>query len=280
VINSLPVFYTPKLLADAQSFSPSASKPALVIESWNNLDIPITIHEPAPATVEELCLAHRDTYVSSVLACEGDNGFYNRLQEVAQSLPYTTGAFVAAAREAVQNGLVAVAPVAGFHHAHYGAGGAFCTFNGLVVAAQALKKEGLVDKVGIFDCDYHYGDGTVDIIRHLNLGGWLRQFTAGAIYRRRDQASGFLTHLPDLVGRFKDCDLILYQAGADPHVSDPLGGWLTTEQMAERDRRVFETAHALGIPIAWDLAGGYQEDFRAVLDIHDNTLAACAAVYL
>ena len=33
------------------------------------------------------------------------------------------------------------------------------------------------------------------------------------------------------------------------------------------------------IPIAWDLAGGYQYDFRAVLDIHDNTLRACWDVY-
>ena len=25
--------------------------------------------------------------------------------------------------------------------------------------------------------------------------------------------------------------LVLYQAGADPHVNDPLGGFLTTEEM-------------------------------------------------
>jgi hypothetical protein len=37
-----------------------------------------------------------------------------------------------------------------------------------------------------------------------------------------------------------DCDLILYQAGADPHASAPLGGVLTSQPMSERDRLVFE----------------------------------------
>ena len=53
-----------------------------------------------------------------------------------------------------------------------------------------------------------------------------------------------------------DCDLILYEAGADPHLKDPLGGLLTTEQMAWRDRVVFEQLGHL--PMVWNLAGGYQ----------------------
>ena len=77
----------------------------------------------------------------------------------------------------------------------------------------------------------------------------------------------------------RDCDVILYQAGADPHVDDPLGGWLTTEQLRERDRRVFESAQRLGVPIAWNLAGGYQEPLSKVLEIHDNTMRECERVY-
>jgi acetoin utilization deacetylase AcuC-like enzyme len=81
-----------------------------------------------------------------------------------------------------------------------------------------------------------------------------------------------------------DCDLILYQAGADPHVDDPLGGWLTTEQLRERDRRVFAAAVEWHVPVAWNLAGGYQrtEDggIGPVLEIHRNTMRECAAAYL
>lgn len=98
------------------------------------------------------------------------------------------------------------------------------------------------------------------------------------------QASEFLTRLPSEVARFADCDVVLYQAGADPHVNDPLGGWLTTEQLRERDGLVFSGLKALGIPVAWNLAGGYQLDaaggISPILELHDNTLRECARVYL
>ena len=279
-MKSIPVFYSAKVVSTNYSYSPSAGKPALAVESWQALGIPIDILEPTPVTVDELCFAHGKLYVEKVLACRADNGFGDRLPEVAVSLPYTTGAFVGAAREALSNGRVAVAPVSGFHHASHNQASGFCTFNGLIVAAQVLKKVGLVNKVGILDFDQHYGDGTVDIIRVCKLGGWLSQYSAAAEYRRSNQAEGFLQRIPELVSQFADCDIILYQAGADPHVADPLGGWLTTAQLAERDRLVFENAKSWNIPIAWNLAGGYQNNFRAVLDIHDNTLKACTKVYL
>jgi len=278
-MNNIPVFFSDSLVADAQSFSPSPRKPALVVASWQTLDIPVAINSPTPASIEELCLAHDSLYVSGVLQCVTNNGFGNKLPSVAESLPFTSGAFISASREAISNGEVAIAPVSGFHHACYNRGGGFCTFNGLVVAAQVLKKEGLVKKVGILDFDQHYGNGTVDIIDKLNLQEWLRHYTAASEYSRPNQAETFLKSIPDLASRFADCDLILYQAGADPHIDDPLGGWLTTDELAERDRLVFESAKALGIPIAWNLAGGYQEELRAVLDIHDNTLRACWGVF-
>lgn len=278
-MNHIPVFYTTRLVADSQSFSPSSSKPALVVDSWSKLGIPIEFHEPAPVTREELCLAHGASYVNGVLECKSDNGFGNRLPEVAASLPYTSGAFVAAAREALRNGKTAVAPVSGFHHACHDHGGGYCTFNGLVVAAQVLKRDGRVNKAGILDCDQHYGNGTAEIINKLNLRDWLQHTSAGKVFWDASQAEKFLHILPALVGKFAGCDVLFYQAGADPHIDDPLGGWLTTEQLERRDRIVFETCKKLGLPIAWNLAGGYQTPLRRVLDIHDNTLLACAATY-
>ena len=76
---------------------------------------------------------------------------------------------------------------------------------------------------------------------------------------------------------------MLYQAGADPHVNDPLGGWLTTEQLRERDARVFEAVARLGVPVVWNLAGGYQRDANdgigPVLEIHRNTALEHARVF-
>lgn len=78
-------------------------------------------------------------------------------------------------------------------------------------------------------------------------------------------------------------DLVLYQAGADTHVDDPMGGLLTTEQMRERDRGVFAATRALGIPVAWNLAGGYQVEpdgsIPRVIALHLNTFEEALRVW-
>lgn len=279
VLHRIPVFFSPHMVADSHSFSPSAGKPTAVVSSWQALGLPLDIREPEPVTVDQLKLAHDESFVDGVLSCEEYNGFGNRSAEVAASLPYTSGAMLAAACEAIANGAVAVAPVSGFHHAHYAGPEGYCTFNGLIVAARVLLGEGAM-RIGILDFDQHYGNGTDDCIKELKLSRKIRHYTAGKHFWRREQAAEFLEEIADLVRAMKDCDVILYQAGADPHVDDPLGGWLTTAQLADRDWRVFSAASRYGIPLAWNLAGGYQTPIRKVLDIHDQTMLACAQTYL
>ena len=109
------------------------------------------------------------------------------------------------------------------------------------------------------------------------LSNWVHHVTAGRDYPH--DAARFLGALAGIVRSFADCDLLLYQAGADPHVDDPLGGFLDDEQLARRDAIVFGEARRMGLPVAWNLAGGYQEPLAKVLDIHDRTMAACVAAY-
>jgi len=265
--------------AKVESLSPSAHKPLAAVESWRALGIPLSIIAATPVTREELARAHDRKHVDDILDCRKLNGFYTKAADVAASLPYTSGAMLCAGREAIRNGQIAVAPTCGFHHAGYAKADAFCTFNGLMVAALALKAEGLAERVGILDFDMHYGDGTEDIIQTVGTD-FIRHYTSAEEYSQESQAEEFLARIPELVSAMKDCDVVLHQTGADPHIDDPLGGWLTTAQLAERDRIVFETARKLSIPMAWNLAGGYQKPLRKVLDIHDNTMRACAAVYL
>jgi acetoin utilization deacetylase AcuC-like enzyme len=267
------------MVANAQSFSPSAGKPREVVASWRRrFGAALEIVAPAPATPQLLALAHDPDYVRGVLAGTIDNGFGNRLPEVAAALPYTSGAMVAAAEHALRDGSVAVAPVSGFHHACHEHGGGYCTFNGLIVAAQALRTRHDTRCVGILDFDQHYGNGTADIIRRLKLD-WIEHYTAEPDWDRPEQAEDFLAAIPGLMKRFAGCDVLLYQAGADPHIADPLGGWLTTAQLRERDRLVFARCRALGLPVAWNLAGGYQNPLRKVLDIHDNTMLECIVAF-
>ena len=276
-LDAIPVIYSPLMAAENDSFSPSAAKPRAAVESWRKLDIPLNVMVPEPASVEDLARAHLPAFVDAVLACRSDNGFGNRSKAVAASLPHTSGAMLAAAREALRNGRVAVAPCSGFHHAGYANAGGFCTFNGLMVTAMALHASGEATRVGILDFDQHYGDGTDNIIDRLRID-WINHYSAGEHYGFPTEARRFLSSISGLVAAMKNCDVILYQAGADPHIDDPLGGWLTTEQLYERDLLVFQAAAELRIPVAWNLAGGYQTPLRKVLRIHDATIRACAGI--
>lgn len=278
-LDRIPVFFCKAMVADAESFSPSAAKPEAALQSWQQLGVALTIIEPTPATRDDFVRAHDSDFVDGVLARRVRNGFGNKSAAVAASLPYTTGAMLSAARKAIRNRCVAAAPCSGFHHAAYSQPAGFCTFNGLMVAAMALHASGEAARVGILDFDHHYGDGTDHIIARHGID-WITHYTAGRFHSLPADAPAFLSEIAGHVEAMRDCDVILYQAGADPHVDDPLGGWLTTEQLCERDRRVFRAAHALGVPIVWNLAGGYQTPLRKVLAVHDNTMRACADEYL
>lgn len=278
---TLPVYFTPRMVAESGGFSPSAAKPAQVVERLRASGLPITVIEPAPVEIDELCLAHERAFVQDVLACRAPNGFGNRSPAIAATLRYTTGAMLSAARHVLDAGGIACAPCSGFHHAGYRSPGGFCTFNGLMTTACALRHTGRVGRVGIVDLDMHYGDGTDEIINELDAASWVEHFTAGSEYTRPEQATAFFAGLPARLDAMRGCDLVLYQAGADPHVDDPLGGWLTTEQLASRDALVFETFTRLGIPVVWNLAGGYQREddgsIPKVLEIHENTARASLA---
>ena len=273
----IDVYYSPRQVSCPESTSPSPRKPALVVADWIEQGLPIRIVEPLPASREQIALAHAPAYVDGILNCELMNGFRGRQKEVADSLPWTCGSLLSAARGALGNGLVACSPSSGFHHAGYESGYGYCTFNGLMVAALALKAEGKVQRVGILDCDQHYGDGTAEIMATLNID-WIQHVSQE--HWNPDEAGPFMAGLPEVVRSFAGCDLLIYQAGADPHINDPLGGFLSTKELVERDRIVFSLAKTIGVPVVWNLAGGYQEPLSRVLDIHRNTLFACAAEYV
>ena len=273
---SMKVFYTPaQSVSDNDSFSPSAGKPALLVEQWQSRWADrIELVKPRPVTAAALSLAHKTSMVDEILACREYNGFGNRSEEVAASLLWTTGSFVSATQHVVKHGGAACSPTSGFHHAGFDFCSAFCTFNGLMVAAMMVRRQ--VSRVGILDCDYHYGNGTDDIIEALALDH-VAHLTTGRLPSSLGP-EGFLEKLPKFLADMK-AGVLLYQAGADAHIDDPLGGWMTTEQMRRRDRIVFEYCREAGVPVVWNLAGGYQSDIQKVLDLHHATLEECLSVF-
>lgn len=279
----IPTFFDPRQCAPQTSFSPSSSKPCLAVQRWQTLKLDIEIKGFDPATEADLCLAHDPEYVRGVLTCKVPNGFSNTSSEVAASLPWTTGSMVAAALhvgEAAKRGEPAAAcsPTSGFHHAHYSFAHGYCTFNGLVVAARKLVAAGL--KPCILDCDFHFGDGTDQIIEHLALNE-IEHWTAGLSYGRRHRAAAMLDAIDDALEKMarQGVKVVLYQAGADQHVDDPLGGLLGTTEMKARDAMVFDRCRQLGMNVAWNLAGGYQTPIEKVIKLHTNTMKECINVF-
>jgi acetoin utilization deacetylase AcuC-like enzyme len=276
-VECIDVYFSPKQLSNPETTSPSPRKPEFVLADWIERNLPIRIVEPVSVSREQIARAHERSYVDGVLDCLLPNGFRGRQRDVADSLHWTSGSFLSAARCALGNGLVACSPTSGFHHAGPAAGYGYCTFNGLMVTALALKEEGKVSHVGILDCDEHYGDGTAEIIDQLGID-WIRHVSEE--YVGITAAKRFIETLPTVVRGFAGYDLLIYQAGADQHIDDPLGGFLTTAELAERDRIVFSMAKEIGIPVVWNLAGGYQQPLARVLEIHRNTMAACVAAFV
>jgi len=280
---NLKVFYSPnQTVRDNSSYSPSAGKPEHVVKQFLKTGRVDVRSGWLPLTQEEISIAHDSQFVDDVLKLRRANGFGNKLASVASSLPYTAGSFFRAAEYALENNTAAMSPTSGFHHSGYDTCQGFCTFNGLMIAAMLLWQNLGVNKVGIIDFDAHYGDGTADIltsiacaedvVEHLTFGAFARQGMNFDLWLDRLEA--------DLIEKFHGCDILLYQAGADPHIEDPLGGYLTTQQMKRRDDIVFKVAKKLNKPIVWNLAGGYQNPLQKVLDIHNNTLQACLEHYI
>ncbi len=279
-MKKLKVFYNNNQSTDMNdSFSPSAGKPKVIAEEFaKNPQIEI-ISNFSPLTIDEICVAHDRSHVEQVMSCVKPNGFGNKIKEVAETFPWTNGSFYAAAEHALINKEFTMSPTSGFHHAEYKLCEGYCTFNGLMISAILLTQKYNVKKIGIVDIDAHYGNGTVDIIQVNNIKN-IEHYTFGEHAPTLKQQNLFDRWLADfettvLKPQFGNCDIILYQAGADPHINDPYGEYLTTKQMKERDKIVFSFAKKNNIPLVWNLAGGYQKPLSKVIHLHTNTLEEC-----
>lgn len=276
----MKVFYRPEMVAvPKESLSPSAAKPAQVIADW--LDHGLIQREDIlsfePVNEDTLSLAHDPAYVRAVMRCEEPNGFGTCEPKVAASLLYTCGSVLTAARYAIQERDIAVSPTSGFHHAKYREGGGFCTFNGLMVTAMQLQREGLISKLLIVDGDAHYGNGTQDIIDVLSAGSWIKHITSMRDFGSYAEFQKAFAHyqITECLGGLPD--LVLYQAGADAWEKDPLRcGTFSLTDLIQRDKSVFRWSRKHQIPLVWNLVGGYARDeagaITPVLDIHRSTL--------
>lgn len=208
--------------------------------------------------------------------------------EIRDGVLAINAGMLAAAKTAMDEG-VAANVAQGFHHSGYERGCGFCTFNGLALVAQENPQW----RVAVLDCDEHGGNGTEEFTELLPN---LFQVTIhGSSFgcRGGDRSVlhrlGEVTHdyglyeraLEDAAKRIKAWrpDLVIYQAGADPHIDDPLNTLgMTSEQMRARDRFAFEFCKKAGLPVFFVLAGGYQR-MEPLVRLHLQTFEEANKVY-
>jgi acetoin utilization deacetylase AcuC-like enzyme len=269
----------------------------------------VRLEEPRALAEADLMRVHTPEYIDAVRSGEpralAESQKFPWSPQLYPSVLLTGGGCLAAARRALTDG-VSTAVVSGFHHAHADHGEGFCTFNGLVVAIDALRAAGAVERVAVLDMDLHYGNGTASLaparpyLFNMSIYGndycQNQAFRDVDVVRHRDGANHRSIPLPNGSGRremfeameeglaqtlaWGRPDLLLYQAGADPYCEDPYSPLaLDHEDLLARDRRAFEFARSEAIPIAWVLAGGYTTDTSKVVRVHLNTFAAALGVF-
>lgn len=141
-----------------------------------------------------------------------------------------------------------------------------------------------MSRVLILDLDVHQGDGSADI-----FGAEPRVFTfsmhAEKNYPVRKAHSDLDIALPDgmedaaylarlegvlpVLAEYARPDLVIYNAGVDPHADDDLGRLaLTDEGLRQRDRAVIGFFRDRNAAVCGVIGGGYSKDIAALAERH------------
>jgi acetoin utilization deacetylase AcuC-like enzyme len=252
------------------------------------------LRRPEPATDEQVATVHTPEYLEKI---EG-NGFSPQelltlevpfSAELREAMWLCAGGTILTGRLALEHRL-AVHLGGGFHHAFPDHGEGFCLINDVAIAVQVLRREGVVRRPIVIDCDLHHGNGTAAIFRdesdvftfsihqEHNYPAWK---PASDLDLGLDDGTGdeeYLAllerHVPEILDRHRP-DLAFYLAGADPYRDDQLGGLdLTLNGLRRRDELIFRFLAEAGVPAAVTLAGGYAVRFEDTVEIHCGTVRA------
>ena len=259
---------------------------------------PAHIVEPQPAPIADVLLVHTDDYVTRLRAGALTPREIRRLglpwsKALVRRSFLATGGTIAAARWSLEEGIGSNL-AGGTHHAFPERGEGFCVLNDVAVAIRVLRRDGLIRRAAIVDCDVHQGNGTASI-----FAGDSDVFTFsmhGAknypLFRERSTLD---IELPDKTGDDEYLEtlarhlprifehapgIVFYLGGADPFAGDKLGRLaLSIAGLRARDQLVLETCRASGVPVVTVMSGGYAANIDDTVEIHCNTIRAARLVF-
>ena len=297
-MSTLPIFYSPKYLY-AKITSDTTTKAAAVAASLEAQPIKyVQVREPSRAiTASEIALVHSPEYAKAIAtgsnrALANANGLCTWTPKFASSRLWATGGVRDAVLEALRTRGNAGSMSSGLHHARYDYGNGYCTINGLAIGARLALAAG-AKRVLIVDLDAHGGGGTASLIAgvpgieqiDVSVSSYDAYVsTPQCNYTLVSTASDYLPVVRTALTQCADpesIDLVVYNAGVDPHQDCTTGGLrgVTTEMLKERENIVFSWAKAHNIPVAFVFAGGYlgpKLNEEALVQLHRNTIEQAA----
>jgi acetoin utilization deacetylase AcuC-like enzyme len=260
---------------------------------------PNQFHQPELPPTAWLELVHTPDYVAAygkgTLAAKAQRRIGLPWSEaLARRTCIAVGGSILTARLALTHGL-ACNTAGGTHHAFPSYGSGFCIFNDLAIAARVLQSLNLVQRVLIVDLDVHQGDGTAYIFQddpsvftfsmhcEINFPGKKQQSDLDIPLPAGMEDDAYLQtlaqYLPDLLTQIRP-DLVLYDAGVDPHLEDQLGKLaLTDTGLFRREMQVLSTCVSHGYPVACVIGGGYGTDMESLVYRHSLVHRAASQVY-
>src|SRR3712207_2509829 len=218
---------------------------------------PSEIVEPRPAPVEDVLLVHTEDYVTRLRAGALTPREIRRLglpwsKALVRRSFLATGGTLAAARAALREG-VGSNLAGGTHHAFPDRGEGFCVLNDVAVAVRVLRRDRLITRAAVVDCDVHQGNGTATIfaadpeVFTFSMHG-AKNYplfkAASSLDVELADGTGDEAYLAALGAGLERVfahrpDIVFYLGGADPYRGDRLGRLaLTIQGLRARDELV------------------------------------------
>jgi len=261
------------------------------------LIIPDNLFLPAFPERRDLLLVHTPEYLRDLenLAFSPRTMFSEipLTRKIVEGYKLFAGGTILAGQKALEKGM-AIHLGGGFHHAFPSRGEGFCYINDVAVGIRRLKRDKLIEKALIVDCDLHQGNGTAFIFQEDRsvFTFSIHQENLYPVKEKSDLDIG----LPDFTGdeeylaklsstllqiwRNFEPDVVYYLAGADPYEDDQLGQLkLTKAGLKKRDNWVISKCLEKKVPLVILLAGGYAFRVEDTVDIHCHTCRIATTLF-